>query len=312
MLDAATVPYDQRCRDLAAQVRAFALTTALTRLALGLIVSLPGAIDLNALILLLLLRDLRAGGSSAQRWSLVLVLLELFQIVTEVVVAYAARGWGLSALGERDLTGPTAWIQLMLAVIFATWSVWLCLRLTAVLRAHPTAPPGRGFRYIVALVIVVSALLAPAKVWRERHLVFSDWREERTTVVAMPREGEAGVDHVWERVLIMGPPERERLGLVLLMPVPGDGQAPAIPRELDVLRTTETVITLGHEGGGGAPREVEVGSALWWDPLRGQAHVVGEDLDLAWLEHPDHLAMLLADGLPSRLPDEQPEVEAAP
>ena len=302
MDDGAPAPYDQRCQELAAQVRAFALTTFVTRLALGFILDLPGAIDLKALILLLLLRDLRAGGAMSQRWGLVLILLELFELITAVVVAIQVRRWGLSGLGSLDLTGPTAWILALLVLVFCLWSGWLAIRLAAILRSHPTTPPGRAFRWVVALVFVGSILLAPAQVWQTRQVLFTAWREERSTVATV--DGQP----VWERVLFIGPPEQERLALVVLMPVRGADPPAEIPNELRVLRTSEETVTLGPENATeDQQREVAIGSALWWDPERHQSHVLRDGLDREWLEHPDHLPMLLADGLPSRLAAEEAE-----
>lgn len=299
-------PYAQRCVELAAQVRAFALTIFATKLALGFILALPRSIDLQALILLLLLRDLRAAGPMAQRWSLVLMLLELFELVTASTLALKVRSWGLSGLGELDLTGPTVWILALLVVVFAIWSAWLTLRIGLVLRAHPTDPPGRTFRWVLGLVFVGSALLAPAQVYQTRQLLFTAWEEERSTVVEI--DGQA----VWERVLLIGPREQQRLGLVVLMPVRGEKPPPEIPNELRVLRTTEEAFTLGPEDATRQQqREIDVGSAYWWDPERHHGRVLRENLDREWLEHPEHLQMLLEDGPPSRLEPVPEDVDPA-
>jgi hypothetical protein len=288
--------YTQRCELLASQVKAYALTLFATRLAVGWMLALPGALDLKALILLLILRDLRACGPRAQRWSVVLVVLELFELLTWLVVALAIRRWGLTTIGGLDLVGPTPWITATLALVFIVWSGWLGWRLLEQLRAHPSDPPGRGFRMVMTLVIVVSVALAPLQVWRLRHLIFSQWREERSHVTVVAGQP------VWERVLVIGPGEQERLGLVLLMPVSGTEPPAEPPPSLGIRETTEERFVLGPEDADPAQRrELPVGSALWWDPERKTLTVLRTGLDLEWLEHPDRLDMLLDHGPPSRL-----------
>ncbi|MDA3963828.1 MAG: hypothetical protein PF961_23815 [Planctomycetota bacterium] len=301
--------YQSRCQVVAQQLRAFALLLFVTRLGTALILELPLGLglDLEAIIILLLARDMRQGGPWSMRWILVLCLIELFNLVVLIGSGVAVRRWGLSSIGGMATDGAEFIVLMVLAVFFAGWAVLVGWRVVLLLREHPTAPPGRVFRAVLGLCVTAAVLFAPMRVALLRQVLFSQFRDDRSRVVEV--DGQT----VWERVVALGPREMPRLGMVMLIPVP-DGTESAVdlrvPEALRIQKASEHGFVLAPEDSEATVHhDVDAGSALWWDPETNSLSVLNRKVTLSQVAQEDYLDRLLPDGPPSRL---KPVAEPAP
>lgn len=296
--------YRSRCALIAGQLRSCALLLFLTRLGIALILGLPWSLglDLEALILLLLSRDLRQGGPWSMRWVLFLCLIELLNLLVVVGVGVAVHQWGVTTIGGIPTSGVEAVVIGVLALFFAGWIAHVGWQVKGLLAAHPILPPGRVFRVILAGCVALVVVVGPMRLALLRHYLFAQTREARSQVVVVDAQP------VWQRVIELGPEEQARLGAVVLIPV-ADATVPVdrrhVPEAIRIRGSTEDSLLLGVEGvtdpGDADAHRVEAGSAVWWDPLAEELTVLARDLTLADVIQDDFTDRLLADGLPSRL-----------